>query len=30
MSYFRVQSAIKRAMETMGGGSPAEAKEVVA
>ncbi len=30
MSYFRVQSAIKRAMKTMAGGSPADAKEVVA
>src|SRR4051795_11557365 len=29
MSYYRVQSAIKRAMKTMGG-SPADAKEVVA
>lgn len=30
MSYFRVQSAIKRAMKTMADGSPADAKEVVA
>ncbi|HEY1212529.1 MAG TPA: (2Fe-2S)-binding protein [Bryobacteraceae bacterium] len=30
MSYFRVQSAIKRAMKAMAGGSPADAEEVVA
>lgn len=30
MSYFRVQSAIKRAMKTMAGGSRADTKEVVA
>ena len=30
MSYFRVQSAIKRAVKLMADGSPAEAKEVVA
>jgi aerobic-type carbon monoxide dehydrogenase small subunit (CoxS/CutS family) len=30
MSYFRVQSAIKRAMNAMAGGSPADAEEVVA
>jgi isoquinoline 1-oxidoreductase subunit alpha len=28
MSYFRVQSAIKRAMNTMADGSPADAKEI--
>jgi aerobic-type carbon monoxide dehydrogenase small subunit (CoxS/CutS family) len=30
MSYFRVQSAIKRAMKTMADGSPVDPKEVVA
>jgi aerobic-type carbon monoxide dehydrogenase small subunit (CoxS/CutS family) len=30
MSYFRVQSAIKRAMKAMAEGSPVDAKEVVA
>lgn len=30
MSYFRVQSAIKRAMKAMPGGSRAEAKEILA
>ena len=30
MSYFRVQSAIKRAMKTMADASPADAKEAVA
>lgn len=30
MSYFRVQSAIKRAMKTMASGSSADSKEVVA
>ncbi len=30
MSYFRVQSAIKRAVKTMAGRSPADPKEVVA
>ena len=30
MSYFRVQSAIKRAIKTMAGGSPAGANKVVA
>lgn len=30
MSYFRVQSAIKRAIKTMAEASPADAKEVVA
>jgi aerobic-type carbon monoxide dehydrogenase small subunit (CoxS/CutS family) len=30
MSYFRVQSAIKRAVKAMADGSPADAKEIVA